>query len=306
MIPEGRKINIYDQKFSNWIQARYNQSGKAWLDSFDVLLDLLCDHWKLKDLQILDESNYNFTAFCLYKDTMAFLKIAFPEAGLSREYYALSDLKCSSLINPINYSEKYHALLLPRLLPGKNLLSIDDDRKQTTIAANLLLNLPEITNNDHDYPTLDDWFGRLDQFKIIATPIDCIYLDRAQKLYGELSQHFQKRRLLHGDFHHYNILNNDSNWQVIDPKGVMGMPIYETCCFLYNPAKHLDNKKADKIVRNRIEIFADLLDFDQESIAGMAYCQSVLSACWCIEDKQNCWQSGIRWADIFYKIFQNT
>ena len=41
--------------------------------------------------------------------------------------------------------------------------------------------------------------------------------------------------LLHGDLHHYNILAAERQpWLAIDPKGVVGDPVYETGVFLYN------------------------------------------------------------------------
>ena len=42
--------------------------------------------------------------------------------------------------------------------------------------------------------------------------------------------------VLHGDFHHYNVLSAQrANWLAIDPKGMLGDPGYEVGPFLCNP-----------------------------------------------------------------------
>jgi hypothetical protein len=41
--------------------------------------------------------------------------------------------------------------------------------------------------------------------------------------------------LLHGDFHHFNILLSERGWLVIDPKGVAGPAEYEVGPLLLNP-----------------------------------------------------------------------
>jgi len=42
--------------------------------------------------------------------------------------------------------------------------------------------------------------------------------------------------LLHGDFHHFNVLKSARGWLVIDPKSVIGPHGYEVGPFLINPA----------------------------------------------------------------------
>ncbi len=41
--------------------------------------------------------------------------------------------------------------------------------------------------------------------------------------------------LLHGDLHHYNLLQHQDTWLAIDPKGVVGEREFEIGAFLRNP-----------------------------------------------------------------------
>lgn len=42
-------------------------------------------------------------------------------------------------------------------------------------------------------------------------------------------------RLVHGDFHHHNILRRGDGWAVIDPQPALGEPEYDVATLLWNP-----------------------------------------------------------------------
>ena len=41
--------------------------------------------------------------------------------------------------------------------------------------------------------------------------------------------------LVHGDFHHHNLLRHGDRWLAIDPKPALGEPEYDVPPFLWNP-----------------------------------------------------------------------
>ena len=120
-------------------------------------------------------------------------------------------------------------------------------------------------------------------------------------MFQELESSEDHDVLLHGDLHHYNILSDGDKWRIIDPKGVIGNPLYETACFMYNPSpQFLKYPEVNRIIEAKLAIFSEILGYHSQQIAMMAYCQSVLSACWCLEDKQDCWENALNCADLFY------
>jgi streptomycin 6-kinase len=88
---------------------------------------------------------------------------------------------------------------------------------------------------------------------------------------------------LHGDLHHDNILSSPRGWLAINPKGLIGDPVYEVANSFQNPVG------ADSLVINpaRIERLADAyaarLGFNRKRILGYAVAHAALSACWYIE-----------------------
>jgi streptomycin 6-kinase len=82
-------------------------------------------------------------------------------------------------------------------------------------------------------------------------------------LYAELLPSQEAQVVLHGDLHHYNILSSGDQWKAIDPKGVIGEPVYETGALLRNPFGLLDRPNPLKLTERRIAILSELLGFDR-------------------------------------------
>ena len=287
--------------FEKWIVDRFGENGLSWLRRLPDIVNECVAKWDMKELKVQPISHYNYIAYCRLADNSeAVLKIGYPESEIGSEIAALQALRSEVMIKPLAINELHNAILLPFIKPGTPLFTFADDEKQTQIAANLIMNMPVSLAVDYNFPQLTDWFRKISDFSNEKkSHIPQNHLVDAAHIFGELQKADFSSQLLHGDFHHHNILKNSDRWIVIDPKGVIGNPLYETSCFLYNPSPNILKQNAEKILGKRIEIFVDILPYQAEEIAAMAYCQSILSAVWCIEDRQNCWQNAISFADIF-------
>jgi len=127
-------------------------------------------------------------------------------------------------------------------------------------------------------------------------------LDRAESLARELLGSAPSHVLLHGDFHHYNVLSAErAPWLAIDPKGMVGDPGYEVGPFLLNPnqeAWYLD----PAVLRRRLDILADELAYDRARLRDWGIAHAVLSACWSAEDHGAGWQDAITAAEMFVAL----
>jgi streptomycin 6-kinase len=89
---------------------------------------------------------------------------------------------------------------------------------------------------------------------------------------------------LHGDLHHDNIISSGRGWLAIDPRALLGDPVYEVANALNNPIG------ADALVRDpqRIaamsELLAQRLGFNRKRILGWAAAHAALSSCWSVSD----------------------
>ena len=92
--------------------------------------------------------------------------------------------------------------------------------------------------------------------------------------------------LLHGDLHHENILQDGAGWVLIDPKGIVGDPVYEAGSFIRNPILPLLNlPEAEKIIDLRIQAFSEAFDWEKKRIEEWCFVQAVVAWTWALEDK---------------------
>lgn len=221
------------------------------------------------------------------------LKLGLDIDGFKRESAALMAFSGFGVVEVL--SENNGLLLLEWAVPGVSLKSHfpknDDDAINITTNVIKRLHKAPIPNT-HAFPHIKDWLALLDSdLKIPAQT-----LKKARELRDQLLKTAASDVLLHGDLHHDNILQNgndksrrssqsEEGWLVIDPKGVIGEPAYEVAAFIRNPMPELLNQDdSQKIIRNRITQFSELLELPSQRIIDWCFVQAVLAWVWAIED----------------------
>jgi streptomycin 6-kinase len=153
------------------------------------------------------------------------------------------------------------ALLLERLFPGTDLSTAPED-EALAVAADVGRRLwipagaPFRWIGDHVPRWLDaaEWAG--------SPGTELIPLARA--LYAGLD--VGRGTLVHGDFHHHNLLRDGERWVAIDPKPMLGEPEYDVPSFLWNP---LPYRMRRDVTERRIAGFA-ASGLDEERIRAWA------------------------------------
>ena len=120
-------------------------------------------------------------------------------------------------------------------------LSEHGDTAATSIYVDVLSRLIakpyEPTENPHEFMQLREQYSSL--FRKAEADrnkgLNSLFVEIApiaDRLLSDQS-HIQ---LLHGDIHHENILHGKRDWLVIDPKGLIGDPMYDTAKYVLQPA----------------------------------------------------------------------
>ena len=190
----------------------------------------------------------------------------------------------AGMIRPIAYEPG--AVLLPRLLPGDDLVShcLDGrDDEATEIIASLLQrmsNAPAHLDGIRPVERLQSEFAQFRSGGDGVIPMS--YVDRAEALFAELCATQKNVRLLHGDLHHYNVLfDADAGWVVIDPWGVLGEIEFEAGASLRNPVTCvLDDPR---ILERRLETYEQRLKFNADRALKWAFATTVLGILWPVE-----------------------
>jgi streptomycin 6-kinase len=137
------------------------------------------------------------------------------------------------------------ALLAERAVPGTDISGHPED-EATAIAVALGRRLwcpagaPFRWIGDH-VPT---WLDSVEAESAALVPL-------ARELYATL--HPGRSTLVHGDFHHHNILRHGDRFVAIDAKAMLGEPEFDVPSFLWNP---LDSTMTAERTERRIAAFA--------------------------------------------------
>jgi len=275
--------------------------GQAWLDDLPNIIAMLEERWSLKVASPFDELSYHYVAPAIHVDgAHKVLKLGVPSSEMDAEANALSAYDGQGIARLLDADLECGALLLERCWPGTMLSTIDDDDEATMIATQVMSQLWSPAPPDHDFKTahyLADGLQRMrHHFDGGTGPLPNQLVEKAEYLFAELLDSAGTLMLLHGDFHHYNILTAQRQpWLAIDPKGVVGEPAFDVAAFMHNCMGNADPKVR---MARRADILSTELQLDRDRILSWTFAQFILFAWWCVEDHGDGWQTPIRLAEI--------
>jgi len=275
-------------EFIENIKLIYGNSGLVWLENLPVLASTLAKIWNLRDLVSCEDLSYNYVMSGWRNDLPIILKIGIDLRSIQQECSAIHAFNGHGLIKLLEADLDHGAILITRAVPGRTLVALfhDADDKALGIACNLARQLHKATMpSEHKFPMLSEWFSIIDQNWDLPNE----KLQLARNLKNDLFNNSKTNVLLHGDLHYANILSDSDDWVVIDPKGVIGDPMYDmTGCLLREPFKQMMGLSDIKgRLQHRMKFVAEYLKTDLKQVWVWTYIQSVMSICWSLEDGQD-------------------
>ncbi len=300
--------------FINTIINIYKKDGEKFLAVLPFLIDEVSQRWNLSDIKPVPNLSFNFVAFAKqvsihptsagystneHKDVI--LKMGVPNPELTSEIAASKLFDGSGACQLFEHDEERGLLLLERLKPGMMLYELEDDDERTHIAADVMQKIWQPLESNsllfengpqaarlQKFIQLSDWFEGLKKIRPYfdggTGPFPKELLEKVESFLPELFADTDIK-LLHGDFHHFNILSSERGWLVIDPKGVIGPAGYEIGPLMLNPWDGLSDGVNFQIkTERRVSILAERLGWEREKIIKWTTAHAVLSAWWSIED----------------------
>lgn len=145
-------------------------------------------------------------------------------------------------------------LLEERAVPGDDLSRLPEDQAlEVATGIALKLWLPAATPFRSVGPEVSRWLDRAQNAGSVLVPL-------ARELFEEIGGGADW--LVHGDFHHHNILRAGHEFVVIDPKPYLADREYDIAAYLWNP---LGNRLEDPVeTEKRIQTFV---------VAGLDECR---------------------------------
>lgn len=285
------------------MQNVFQEDGTAFLKALPDLIMEASARWGLTDVQPVSNLSYNFVAFANRGNDKIALKIGVRNDELMSEMAALRLFDGDGACRLIDSDEESGFLLLERLTPGLMLSTLEDDEQATHIAAEVMQKIWRPLESDSSlsdvqqqavglqskFIQLSDWFDGLKRLRVRFNggtgPFDKKLVERVERSVRDFFTENHKPVLMHGDFHHFNILSSERGWLVIDAKGVIGPAGYEVGPFLINPwGDMLNGTQQKRMTERRFDILHEHLGFERERIREWGLAHAVLSAWWDIED----------------------
>ena len=232
----------------NFTEKQKNRIIKNWGENIysRILqnIEIYSDKWKLSDFEFVEYYSVNAIFFCkseLYGDCV--LKIGGNEqnAEFIGEYNTLREYNGKRYIKvfegDIDIEKRKKVMLLERCIPGKMLSEEKSFEKRLAVFSNLFTGLHIEPKNPGIYYSYTDL--------VCEAAEDCsnsrqdlkgldAHMQNAKEIYLEVCKKYDKKMLLHIDIYGNNIVSDGEEYRIIDPKGVLGDPIFDTGQFLFN------------------------------------------------------------------------
>lgn len=267
--------------------------GPGFLGRLPALIETCARRWNLRVLPPFALS-YNYVAPAVLADeSEAVLKLGVPNPELTTEIEALKLYAGRGAVRVIAADAQMGALLLERVRPGAPVAELPDDDAATAVAAEMMRYLWRPLPPEHPFPDLRRWTRALWQYSERhqtasasgAGPLPGDMVGKAVGLLADLLVDPPAPVLIHGDFHHWNMLAAEREpWLAIDPKGVAAEPAFEVGPLLYNPMPGVfERPDLKRLTARRLDLLNEHLGLDRQRLVACAFVAALLSACWSIE-----------------------
>ncbi len=271
---DGRVNGLQLPESLSW--WRREPGGGAWLARLPSLVAACAAEWNL----VLDDPFPGGRVALAVPGrradgTPVVLKVNFPDTESEHEGAALLVWNGDGAARLLAEAPEHRALLVERLVPGRQLWDEPDADRADEIAASVLRRLWRPVGADapftqlaavatrwrHVLPERWERGGRIFERELVDVAVG--WIDR-------LVPSMPAPGLVHQDFHGGNVLWDERRgWLAIDPKPLVGEPAFDTASLLRDRRRSLAGDPAAPLhVAQRLDRLARLLDLDRERMRG--------------------------------------
>ncbi|MDH6113170.1 streptomycin 6-kinase [Kitasatospora sp. MAP12-15] len=187
-------------------------------------------------------------------------------------------------------AEPAEGLMLLERLHGDIPLRSLAEAKAMLEASGLLQRLWTAPGAGHPFTSVSEHVGRLcaelRRRRPLAEQVDAQPLvDEALEAAAGLLASEPEQYLLHGDFHHGNVMAADrAPWLAIDPKPLVGERAYDLAWLAQDRKDTLAGSPGPRgAARRRLHLLADAVDVDHDRLRGWTLLRTVAAGLWHLE-----------------------
>ncbi|MGH4122467.1 MAG: aminoglycoside phosphotransferase family protein [Clostridium sp.] len=282
-------MDKYYQFNQNKIENIIDRFGKDFYEK--VLRDIktYADKWALSSFQFIPSYSANLVFKC-YSENLGsvVLKIGNPSfREVITEFNTLKEYNGRRFCRIFDADIESGVILEECVQPGNTLRDENSLDKRLSVFSSLYKGLHITPIKADIYPTYIEWVCRITEY--MSKRQDCkelyLYMKKARDICLSVSNVYSQKMLLHGDFHHDNILlGYDGEYKIIDPKGVIGDPVFDVPRFILNEFGDEITTELYKKINDIICILEKKLNIPKYILKQCLYVETAMGVCWCIED----------------------
>lgn len=281
-----RVITKFDQ-FTHGAELTPNDEELTpnWLSTLPAVIEAVCRKWQIELEPVTADTYMTLVLFGTSPDLGPVVIKSTPLAAHFVSQARAFEISAGENVPRIyDLDDDHCTMVMERIVPGTELADVGmDDETSTRIAAETLRTFwrpvsdaQGLKPQRHVMQPLFDWTPRPEL-------IDTDLVAQAQQLAASLLRQSTQSCLLHGDFHHWNVLQRASGrWVIIDPQGHVGDTGSEIARWMHNPPEVATREDFLDVAERRLRIWADVTGIDVDDLASWTLAGNVLNAINCI------------------------
>ena len=196
-----------------------------------------------------------------------------------KEILALKSFQGENVCKLYEYSFDDKVYIMERIVPADTLYESAPRSERIKIAGEIFKGLHKADLPDGAFPTYSEWLEAGKEGTKNRKDCEGLYqyLYSAEGMLAEMKQMYSRNLLLHGDLHHENILKNENGgYTVIDPKGVIGDPVFDLSRFILDEFRDDLTSEPEEVIIDFVQKLGDSVGIPCEVLLRCLYIETVI------------------------------
>lgn len=199
--------------------------------------------------------------------------------GFDKEILACKLFQGENFCKIYEYSLEDQVYIMERIMPADTLYESAPRNDRIKIVGRIFKGLHKADIADSAFPTYSEWFeagkegtkNRKDCEELYQ------YLYSAERMLADINPKYSRNLLLHGDLHHENILKNENgSYTAIDPKGVIGDPVFDLSRFILDEFRDDLTSEPKDVIIDFVQKLGDSVGIPCEILLRCLYIETVI------------------------------
>ena len=236
--------------------------------------------WELSEIEFQKSLSTNSLVFyAVSKQYGRVILKALINNGFDKEILACKLFQGENFCKIYEYSLEDQVYIMERIMPADTLYESAPRNDRIKIVGRIFKGLHKTDIPDSVFPTYSEWFeagkegtkNRKDCEELYQ------YLYSAERMLADINQKYSRNLLLHGDLHHENILKNENgSYTVIDPKGVIGDPVFDLSRFILDEFRDDLTSEPKDVIIDFVQKLGDSVGIPCEILLRCLYIETVI------------------------------